>query len=55
MPTDKKKDDHDNAGEVSIDTQGDVNVGIGSGLTVDATDGSIGIKVGGITIDLDGE
>lgn len=45
----------DNAGEVGVDLQGDLTVGLGGGLVVDTTDGSIGMKVGGVTIDFDGQ
>lgn len=49
----KKDDEHDNAGEVTLDvTDGDVAIGIGSGLTID-TDGDLGIKIApGVSIDL---
>jgi len=41
----------DNAGQVSIDTDGDLAVGIGGGLTIDS-DGDLGIQIApGISID----
>lgn len=46
----------DNAGEIGIDTDGDLNIGIGGGLTIDPTDGSLGMKIApGISIDFDGD
>lgn len=44
-------DSSDNVGDVTINTEGNLSIGIGSGLAIDPTDGSIGFKVGGITID----
>lgn len=47
---------NDNAGEVGIDTDGDLNIGIGGGLTIDPSDGSLGMKIApGISIDFDGD
>jgi len=46
------KDEKDNAGELTISTDGNLDIGIGSGLTIDPSDGSLGMKVGGISIDL---
>lgn len=40
-----------NAGSASINTDGHLAIGIGSGLAIDTSDGSLGIQVGGITID----
>lgn len=45
------QDDGDNAGQVSIGTDGDLNIGLGGGLAIDPTNGDLGINVGGITID----
>ncbi len=45
------KNDETNSGAVTPNTNGGLSVGIGSGLAVDLTDGSIGLQVGGITID----
>jgi hypothetical protein len=46
------KDPKDNAGEVGIDLDGDLAIGIGSGLTIDS-DGDLGIKIApGISMDL---
>lgn len=45
----------DNAGSVSISTNGDLNIGIGGGLTIDPSDGSLGMQIApGISIDFDG-
>jgi hypothetical protein len=45
----------DNAGSIGIDTDGDLTVGIGSGLAIDTSDGSLEIQVApGIYIDTDG-
>lgn len=41
----------DNAGDLSINTDGGMSIGIGGGLAIDPSDGSLGIQVGGITID----
>lgn len=42
----------DNAGELSIDTDGELSVGIGGGLGID-TDGDLTMKIApGISIDL---
>lgn len=46
------KKDQDNVGSVSINTDGGVSIGVGGGLAIDPSDGSIGIQVGGITIDI---
>jgi len=43
----------DNAGQLSIDGSG-IAIGIGSGLTIDPSDGSLGMNVGGFNIDFDG-
>lgn len=40
-----------NVGAVTVNTDGGVSIGIGGGLAIDPTDGSIGITIGGITID----
>jgi hypothetical protein len=41
-----------NAGQIGIDTDGDLTVGIGGGLTIDS-DGDLGIQIApGISIDL---
>lgn len=47
--------DEDNNGEIGFDLQGDPTLGIGNNMTIDLTDGSIGMKVGGINIDFDGK
>lgn len=45
----------DNAGQVGINTGGDLAIGIGSGLTID-TDGDLGIQIApGVSIDLSGD
>lgn len=41
----------DNAGSVSINSEGNLSIGLGGGLAIDPTDGSIGFQVGGFTID----
>jgi hypothetical protein len=43
----------DNAGDLTLNTDGDLSMGIGGGLSVDLSDGSIGVQVGGFTIDSD--
>jgi hypothetical protein len=43
----------DNVGDVTLNTEGDISVGIGGGLSIDTSDGSLGVQVGGITIDFD--
>lgn len=40
-----------NAGSVSVNTDGGISIGIGSGLAIDPSDGSVGFQVGGVTID----
>lgn len=45
------KAEETNAGDVTINTEGNLSIGLGSGLAVDPTDGSIGFTIGGITID----
>jgi hypothetical protein len=45
------KAEETNAGNVTINTEGGLSIGIGSGLAIDPSDGSIGFTVGGITID----
>lgn len=53
-----KREEHgssdNNSGNVSVNTEGHLAVGLGGGLAMDLTDGSIGMQVGGITIDIDG-
>ncbi len=55
---DRKRDEDDdtttksNAGSVSVNTDGGMSVGIGGRLAIDTSDGSLGIHVGGVTIDL---
>lgn len=45
------KDPKDNAGSVSVDTDGDLAIGIGGGLTIDS-DGDLGIQIApGLSID----
>lgn len=51
---DDQYDDRDDSG-VSIDSSGDVGIGLGNGLSID-TDGDIGFDLGGgLTIDTDGD
>lgn len=45
----------DNAGQVGIDNQGDLTMGIGGGFGIDTSDGSLTIGGGGFSIDTDGE
>lgn len=45
----------DNSGRIGIDTQGDLTMGLGGGLAIDLSDGSLGMNVGGVTIDFDGK
>jgi hypothetical protein len=40
-----------NVGDVTINTEGNLSLGVGSGLSVDTTDGSMGVQVGPVTID----
>jgi hypothetical protein len=55
MGRQRHDDDRDNAGDIGIDSSGDVEIGIGGGLTVDS-DGDVGINIGGgVTIDSDGD
>lgn len=41
----------DNAGSVSVNTDGGISIGLGNGLAIDPRDGSLGIQIGGITLD----
>ena len=41
----------DNAGSISVTTDGGVGLGIGGGLAIDMSNGEIGVQIGGITID----
>lgn len=46
-------DDGDNAGQLGVNSEGDLTIGLGNGLTVDAEDGSIGVEIApGFSIDL---
>lgn len=45
------KAEENNSGSVTMNTDGNLSLGIGAGLALDLTDGSIGLQVGGITID----
>lgn len=55
-PDDKVQQDQTNTGKPGIDTDGDLTIGIGNGLTIDATDGSLGMEIApGISIDFDGD
>lgn len=40
-----------NLGQPSINTDGGLSIGIGSGLAIDPSDGSLGVQVGGVTFD----
>jgi hypothetical protein len=53
-PTCQQKAITNNAGAVSVTTEGDLAIGIGSGLTIDS-DGDLGMQIApGISIDLSG-
>jgi len=55
QPSSSRRDDNDNAGDIGINTSGELTIGIGGGLTVD-TDGDVGISLGGgVSIDTDGD
>lgn len=41
----------DNVGTLSVTSEGTVAIGLGGGLAIDPSDGSIGFQVGGFTID----
>lgn len=41
----------DNTGNVTMGINGDLNVGIGGGMTMDLTNGHLGYSVGGVTFD----
>jgi hypothetical protein len=41
----------DNTGQVTVNTEGNMSLGVGNGLSVDASDGSVGFKVGPVTVD----
>lgn len=43
--------DNDNSGQVTVGTTGDLNIGLGNGLTYDVNTGGLGMNVGGVTID----
>lgn len=45
----------DNTGQLGIDNQGDLTIGIGGGLGIDTSDGSLTFGSGGFSIDTDGE
>jgi hypothetical protein len=45
------KADETNSGDTTINTDGNLSFGIGSGMAIDLTDGSIGYTAGGITFD----
>jgi hypothetical protein len=44
----------DNAGEISVGGTG-IGIGIGGGMTIDPSDGSLGMNIGGINFDFDGK
>ena len=43
----------DNAGQLAFDASGPA-FGIGGGLTIDPSDGSLGMNIGGFNLDFDG-
>lgn len=49
--TECKRTEDDGSGQLSINTSGDLAMGVGGGLAIDLEDGSIGVQTGGITID----
>lgn len=50
----KSECSRDNAGQVSVSTDGDIAFGIGGGLTIDS-DGDLGLQIApGISLDLGG-
>jgi hypothetical protein len=43
----------DNIGQLGVNTEGDLTIGLGNGLTLDAEDGSLGLEVApGFSVDL---
>lgn len=47
---------NDNVGRIGMDLDGDLTMGLGGGLTMDMSDGSIGMQIApGISIDFDGD
>lgn len=48
-----KRTSADNTGDITVNTDGGVSMGLGSGLAIDLTDGSLGVQTGGVTIDFD--
>lgn len=48
---DTTEDTTSNVGTPSINSDGHLAIGLGSGLAIDTTDGSLGFQVGGFTID----
>lgn len=45
-----------NLGEPTVDLTGGLSVGVGNGLTIDPSDGSLGMRIApGISIDFDGK
>ena len=46
---------NNNAGRIGMDLDGDLTIGLGGGLTMDMSDGSIGMQIApGVSIDFDG-
>lgn len=53
-PRRRYDDDDDNVGTLGVNTEGDLTVGLGNGLTLDVEDGSLGIEIlPGFSVDLD--
>ena len=48
-----RNDSSDNLGDIGINTQGDLTMGMGNGLAIDLEDGSLGFDLGGFVIDTD--
>lgn len=42
---------NDNSGQIGINSEGNLTIGLGSGITMDTEDGSIGFGVGGYSVD----
>lgn len=46
------KNEETNAGQVTMNTEGHMAMGIGGGLSIDMSDGSLDMNIGGVTIDM---
>lgn len=45
------KSEEDNTGQMVMNTEGHLATGIGGGMAIDTTDGSISFNMGGINVD----